>query len=215
MQIAALIMAAGRGSRAGGVVPKQWQVVSGKRVIDHTIDIFVQHPKINRIMTVLHKDNLQTLDAKVELAVGGASRQVSVLNGLKALSQNPPDLVLIHDVARASTPTHVISNVIDALETHEGAAPALPVTDALWQGNRKMVQKSISRNGLFRAQTPQGFHFTAILAAHHKAADTAQDDVEVALKAGLGVAMVAGSEENIKITHPEDFDRVGRILKDQ
>lgn len=214
MQIAALIVAAGRGSRAGGVVPKQWQVVSGKRVIDHTIDLFAQHPKINRIMTVLHAADLQLLDTNIERAVGGNSRQASVLNGLKALSQNPPNLVLIHDVARASTPTHLISNVINALKTHQGAAPALPVTDALWQSKGSIVHKSITLDGLFRAQTPQGFHFGAILAAHQKTAITAKDDVEVALQAGLDVAIVAGSEENIKITHPEDFGRVGKILKD-
>ena len=214
MQIAALIMAAGRGLRAGGIVPKQWQVVSGKRVIDHTIDLFAQHRKINRIMAVLHADDQHQLHATIERAVGGNSRQASVLNGLKALSQNPPDVVLIHDVARASTPTPLIDNVINALATHQGAAPALPVTDALWQGKGGIVQKSISREGLFRAQTPQGFHFAAILAAHRKAANTAKDDVEVALKAGLSVGIVDGSEENLKITRPEDFNRVDRILKD-
>ena len=215
MKIAALIVAAGRGSRAGGLVPKQWQVVNGKRIIDHTLDLFVKHPKINRIMTVLHSNDLHRLDPTIERTVGGPSRQVSVLNGLKALSKNPPDVVLIHDVARATTPTHIISNVIEALETNQGAAPALPVTDALWQGEGGIVRKTILRDGLFRAQTPQGFHFAAILAAHHKAIETARDDVEVALQANLSVAIVDGSKENIKLTHPEDFERVGRILEDR
>ena len=215
MKIAALIVAAGRGSRAGGIAPKQWQIVNGKRIIDHTLDLFAKHPKINRIMTVLHSDDLHLLDQTIERTIGGPSRQASVLNGLKALSKSPPDVVLIHDVARATAPTHIISNVIEALETHQGAAPALPVTDAIWQGAGGIVKKTILRDGLFRAQTPQGFHFAAILAAHHKATDTARDDVEVALQANLSVAIVAGSKENIKITHPEDFERVSRILKDQ
>ena len=215
MKIAALILAAGRGSRAGGIAPKQWQVVNGKRIFDHTLDLFAKHPKINRIMTVLHANDLNQLNPAIERTVGGSSRQASVLNGLKALSESPPDLVLIHDVARATTPTHIISSVIKALENHQGAAPALPVTDALWQGAGGIVQKSIHRSGLFRAQTPQGFHFAAILAAHNEATDTARDDVEVALQANLSVVIVDGSEENIKITYPEDFERVGRILKDK
>ena len=215
MKIAALIVAAGRGLRAGGTTPKQWQVVNGRRIIDHTLDLFAKHPKINRIMTVLHSDDLHKLDSTIERTVGGPSRQASVLKGLKELSKSPPDVVLIHDVARATTPTHIISNVIEALETHQGAAPALPVTDALWQGAGGIVKKTILLEGLFRAQTPQGFHFAAILAAHYKATDTAKDDVEVALLANLKVAIVDGCKENIKITHPEDFERVGRILKDQ
>ena len=215
MKIAALIVAAGRGSRAGGIAPKQWRIVNGKRIIDHTLDLFAKHPKINRIMTVLHSDDQHRLDSAIERTIGGPSRQASVLNGLKELSKSPPDVVLIHDVARATTPNHIINNVIEALKIHQGAAPALPVTDALWQGEGGIVKKIILRDGLFRAQTPQGFHFAEILAAHHKATDTARDDVEVALQANLSVAIVAGSNENIKITHPEDFERVSRILKDQ
>jgi 2-C-methyl-D-erythritol 4-phosphate cytidylyltransferase/2-C-methyl-D-erythritol 2,4-cyclodiphosphate synthase len=215
MQIAALIVAAGRGSRAGAGTPKQWQTLAGMRVMDHTLRIFTDHPRIDRILVVLHADDTHLLDISYERAIGGDQRQISVLNGLNALSSDPPDFVLIHDVARATTPPFVIDNVIDALQTHQGAAPALAVTDALWAGHNGLVQKSVSRSGLFRAQTPQGFHFAPILAAHRRANSSAKDDVEVALQAGLHVAIVGGSEDNIKITYPEDFDRAANILKDR
>ncbi|NHX27866.1 bifunctional 2-C-methyl-D-erythritol 4-phosphate cytidylyltransferase/2-C-methyl-D-erythritol 2,4-cyclodiphosphate synthase, partial [Escherichia coli] len=106
--------------------------------------------------------------------------------------------------------------VLDALATHPGAAPALPVTDALWRGQDGAVTASQPREGLFRAQTPQGFHLGAIRAAHAAhPGGAAADDVEVALAAGLDVAIVEGDETNLKITHPGDFARAARILKDQ
>ncbi len=215
MQIAALIVAAGRGTRAGGSTPKQWQRLAGKRVIDHALSTFKHHPLINRIVVVLHPDDERSLGFGVETTSGGETRKLSVLNGLNFLSKNPPDIVLIHDVARATVPVCVIDNVIKALETQDGAAPALPVTDALWEGHNGLVQKSILRAGLFRAQTPQGFHFKSIFAAHKKASKDAPDDVDVALRAGLNVAIVEGCETNIKITYSEDFGRVEKILKDQ
>ena len=214
MSVAALIVAAGRGSRAGGAKPKQWQHIAGRPVIEHTLERFAQHPRIDRIMVVLHPDDMDLLKStQCEITQGGASRDASVRNGLDALAANPPDHVLIHDVARPALSDAVIERVLGALATHTAAAPALPVTDALWQGANGQVTESRARDGLYRAQTPQGFHFDAILKAHHANDAPAADDVEVALRAGLEVVIVDGDERNLKITRPEDFARAAEALK--
>ena len=214
MSIAALIVAAGRGSRAGGAKPKQWQHIAGRPVIEHTLERFARHPRIDRIMVVLHPDDMDLMKSTgCEITQGGASRDASVRNGLDALAANPPDHVLIHDVARPALSDAVIERVLGALATHPAAAPALPVTDALWQGANGQVTESRARDGLYRAQTPQGFHFDAIFKAHHANDAPAADDVEVALRAGLEVVIVDGDERNLKITRPEDFARATEALK--
>lgn len=214
MTVAALIVAAGRGSRAGGAEPKQWQRVAGKPVIDHTLERFTQHPRIDRIMVVLHQDDMDLLKSTdCEVTQGGASRDASVRNGLDALAANPPDQVLIHDAARPALGDDVIERVLDALKDYPAAAPGLPVTDALWRGANGTVTGGCSREGLYRAQTPQGFHFDAILKAHHANNAPAADDVEVARRAGLEVAIVDGDERNLKITRSEDFARAALALK--
>ena len=214
MSVAALIVAAGRGSRAGGAEPKQWQHIAGRPVIEHTLERFARHPRIDRIMVVLHPDDMDLMKStQCEITQGGASRDASVRNGLDALAANPPDHVLIHDVARPALGDDVIERVLDALKDYPAAAPGLPVTDALWRGANGTVTGGCSREGLYRAQTPQGFHFDAILKAHHANNAPAADDVEVARRAGLEVAIVDGDERNLKITRSEDFARAALALK--
>ena len=216
MSIAALIVAAGRGTRAGGNDPKQWQMLAGKRVIDHTLKAFKNHHNINIILVVLHPEDQNKLtDAAIKIALGGTTRNQSVYNGLRALRSAAPKQVLIHDVARPLISAKCISDVIEALQTHAGAAPALPITDALWRGQDGLVSRTVARKNLFRAQTPQGFDFQSILEAHAKASGTAADDVEIAIRAGLEVKIVTGHEENIKITIPEDFERASKIIRDR
>ena len=165
-------------------------------------------------MVVLHQDDMDLLKSTdCEVTQGGASRDASVRNGLDALAANPPDQVLIHDVARPALGDDVIERVLDALEDYPAAAPGLPVTDALWRGANGTVTGGCSREGLYRAQTPQGFHFDAILKAHHANNAPAADDVEVARRAGLEVAIVDGDERNLKITRSEDFARAALALK--
>ncbi|TNE69339.1 MAG: bifunctional 2-C-methyl-D-erythritol 4-phosphate cytidylyltransferase/2-C-methyl-D-erythritol 2,4-cyclodiphosphate synthase [Rhodobacteraceae bacterium] len=224
-KIAALIVAAGRGTRAGGEMPKQWQRLGAAptalRVIDHAIAAF--RPHVARIVVVHHADDFdlaQSLE-NVTLVSGGATRSASVKAGLETLSGQGFDRVLIHDAARALIPTEVIEGVLTALETHEGAAPALMVTDALWHGTSSQnaaetgifVEGTRDRSGLYRAQTPQGFAFDAILTAHRAFQGEAADDVEVARAHGLAVAITEGSEENFKITHPGDFARADAVLR--
>ena len=216
MEIAAIIVAAGRGLRAGGDVPKQWRRLHGRRVADWTVDAFVTHPRIGRVVLVLHPDDLGQAEgfADVIIATGGATRDASVEAGLASLTGDPPDRVLIHDVARPLVSPAVIARVIDALDEAAGAAPALAVTDALWKGENGKVAGTRDRAGLYRAQTPQGFRFGAILAAHRTHPAGAADDVEVARAAGLEVVIVEGDEANMKITGPGDFARAEEMMRD-
>jgi 2-C-methyl-D-erythritol 4-phosphate cytidylyltransferase/2-C-methyl-D-erythritol 2,4-cyclodiphosphate synthase len=213
MTIAALITAAGRGTRAGGEQPKQWQPLAGRRVIDWTIAAL--GPFVSRTLVVLHPDDLALAPPGVEVTTGGTTRRASVLNGLEHLARTgtPPRRVLIHDAARATVPPGVIRGVLGALNGGSlAAAPALPVTDALWTGLESRVTGTQDRTGLYAAQTPQGFDFEAILAAHRAHQDDAADDVAVARAAGMPVTITQGHADNLKITHPGDIDRASRIL---
>lgn len=211
MSTAVIIVAAGRGLRAGGGEPKQWRRLRGERILDRALAAF-RRAGLGPLVVVTEADRLGDLPEDVRGVEGGATRGASVRAGLEALAADPPDRVLIHDAARPLVSQEVIRRVVDALDTRPGAAPALPVTDALWRGHEGLVQATAARDELYRAQTPQGFRFADILAAHRSDAGTASDDVEVARAAGLDVAIVAGDEDNMKITGPEDFSRAERLL---
>lgn len=215
MHICALIVAAGRGTRAGGPRPKQWQPVGGMRVIDHTIAAFLRHPAVRNIAVVLHADDMLEAAAfeaqGITVTIGGAERSDSVRAGLTALPECTH--VLIHDAARPCVRAAVIDGVIEALKTHKAAAPGLPVTDALWTGASDRVTGTQDRTGLYAAQTPQGFDRAALLAAYDSYTGVAADDVAVARSAGLTVAITAGDPDNIKITTSGDFARARSILE--
>ncbi|MFY0661022.1 MAG: bifunctional 2-C-methyl-D-erythritol 4-phosphate cytidylyltransferase/2-C-methyl-D-erythritol 2,4-cyclodiphosphate synthase [Shimia sp.] len=212
---AAVIVAAGRGTRAGAGLPKQWRPLAGQRVADHAIAAFVTHPRVDHVLAVVHPDDTtHTNNLSIPTVTGGDTRDASVLAGLNALDAQGFSHVLIHDVARAGIDAATIDAILDALQTGaNGAAPALPVTDALWRGENGVVTGTQNRDGLFRAQTPQGFAFDAILAAHRAHPGNAADDVELARAAGLDVAIVAGNERNLKITTPDDFARLEQHLQ--
>lgn len=214
MNTAVIIVAAGRGTRAGAGLPKQWRQIAGASVAAHTVARFRAHAGAGKIVLVIHPDDHKFADQieGVTLVHGGATRDASVMAGLEALETTAPDHVLIHDVARPLVPDAVIDAVIEALGTHPGAAPALPVTDALWREEAGLVTGTQDRGRLYRAQTPQGFRFADILAAHRAHRGGAADDVEVARHAGLDVAVVSGDERNLKITTPGDFARAERLL---
>ncbi len=217
LNVAVLIVAAGRGVRAGGGIPKQYRTLVKVPVIAHTIAAFAGHPAVTEIVVVRHADDsalfasVRTLiDRPLVDVVGGATRDASVRAGLAAVAD--ADVVLIHDAARPLVSRAVIDGVLAALADHDGAAPALPVTDALWRGDG-VVTGTADRTGLWRAQTPQGFHLAAIRAAHANHPGGAADDVEVARAHGLRIAITPGDEANLKITSPEDFDRVAALLE--
>jgi 2-C-methyl-D-erythritol 4-phosphate cytidylyltransferase / 2-C-methyl-D-erythritol 2,4-cyclodiphosphate synthase len=214
MTTAAVIVAAGRGSRAGGEVPKQWQMLAGVPVLAHTLAAFRGH--VDRLVLVIHpddRDRAAAVAGDALLVPGGATRDASVRAALEALEGTGVVRVLIHDGARPLVEAGVIGRVLAALEDYPGAAPALTVTDALWRGRDGLVDGTQDRAGLWRAQTPQGFRFDAILAAHRAHPGQAADDVEVARAAGLDVAIVEGNEANLKLTFPGDFARAEAILK--
>ncbi len=214
METAVIIVAAGRGTRAGGDLPKQWQVLAGKPVLAHTLCAFEGY----RRLLVIHPNDrarAEGLGAAVEIIEGGATRDQSVRNALEVLAESGVEAVLIHDGARPFVPADMIARVMRALLRAPGAAPALSVTDALWTGVEGAVSGTKDRSGLYRAQTPQGFHFPAILNAHRAHPGGAADDVEVARFAGLEVAIVEGDERNIKLTFPGDFARAEAMIKGQ
>lgn len=215
MTTAALIVAAGRGVRAGGATPKQWQMLAGGTVASHVITSFERHPRVDRLMLVVHPDDKADApwadQTVADVVTGADTRQGSVLAGLCAL-EGQCERVLIHDAARPCLSALVIDRVLDGLEHAPAAAPALPVVDALWQGADGRVQGIQDRSGLYRAQTPQGFELAAILAAHRAFEGQAADDVEIARAAGMDVAIVQGDENNLKITTPGDFARAEQIL---
>ena len=218
-RVGAVIVAAGRGSRMGGELPKQYQMLGGRPVLARTAERLASHPAVAELVVVIHPDDAgrarAALPAGVATVPGGATRAASVAAGLAALS-DAVGRVLIHDAARPFASRALIDRVLAALSGAPGAAPALAVTDALWrEGPAGRVAEAAPRAGLWRAQTPQAFHLPAIRAAHAAAPAEAADDVEVARAAGLDVAIVPGEEDNVKLTRPEDWPRAARILAAQ
>jgi 2-C-methyl-D-erythritol 4-phosphate cytidylyltransferase/2-C-methyl-D-erythritol 2,4-cyclodiphosphate synthase len=217
--IAALIVAAGRGARAANEpgCPKQYHSIGGVPVIARSIAAFAAHPRVKDILVVIHPQDESFYAAASKAFAGrlrkpvpgGARRQDSVRAGLEALAEAPPSSVLIHDAARPFVDRALITRVIDCLDAHEAALPCLPVTDTLKWVSHGRVLGSAERDQLFRAQTPQGFKFDAILAAHREAAKDPNraftDDAGIAEWYGLDVALVEGSEDNRKLTTAEDL----------
>lgn len=217
MRIAALIVAAGRGSRAGGDVPKQYVRIGGETVLQRAIDAFAGHPAITLVQAVIHADDGALYAASLDRTpqklmkpvFGGATRQASVRAGLEALAATGPDLVLIHDAARPFVAECLINRVVAALDQHAGAVPALAVADTLKRaGAGQTIAGTVDRARLWRAQTPQGFRFARILDAHRAAAvegfDDFTDDAAIGEWAGFPVVLVEGDAQNVKITTAAD-----------
>jgi len=223
-KVAVVIVAAGRGERAGQSVegPKQYRRIGGKPVLLRTVEAFLASPHIGRIVTVIHRDDAtlcaESLGAtaqRVETAIGGATRQESTRLGLLALADDPPAKVMIHDGVRPFLDTSLIAAVADAIGERNGALPALPVSDTLKRApDGQAVTGTVNRSELYAAQTPQGFPFGAILDAHEAAHRAGRsdftDDAAIAEWAGLPVDLVAGSPDNVKITWARDI-----LLADQ
>ncbi len=213
----ALIVAAGRGHRAGEGLPKQYRGVAGKALLRHAVDGLATAGIAATI--VIHPDDRALYDAAtVGLTLpdpthGGATRQESVRVGLEALAADPPEIVLIHDAARAFVPAAVIDGLLAALAdpANDGAVPALPVSDSLRSGETYFTGE-VDRAGLHRVQTPQAFRFAKILAAHRAAAPGATDDLGIALAAGLNIAIAPGDELGFKVTTPADFTRAEALF---
>lgn len=211
VKIVTILVAAGRGLRAGGGTPKQWRDIAGRRVADWTLAAF---DGLGPVVVVLHPDDMAVpLPDGVHRVAGASARSGSVKSGLTKAWELGATHVLIHDIARPCVSRDVIHGVVDALAAGaEAAAPGLIVTDALWTVEDGQITGTRDRTGLARAQTPQGFEIGPIAAAHDGFDGEAADDVEVARSSGLTVVLTQGDEDNIKITHPQDFARAAAIL---
>ena len=214
MKIAAILVAAGTGSRFGGDTPKQLVLLQGKPVLRHAAEALISH--IDLLQPVGDADLIgPALDGLPHLPIvaGGAERQDSVYAGLAALENSSPDIVLVHDAARPVIPPGTVQAVLQALKTHPGAIPALPVSDTLKRSVDSLIHETVPRANLFRAQTPQGFHYSTLLRLHRDAAGAAAtDDAALLEAAGLAVALVPGDERNIKLTVPDDLSRLNHLL---
>ncbi|MEQ8585895.1 MAG: bifunctional 2-C-methyl-D-erythritol 4-phosphate cytidylyltransferase/2-C-methyl-D-erythritol 2,4-cyclodiphosphate synthase [Thalassobaculaceae bacterium] len=221
MTTLALIVAAGRGERAGGGVPKQYRSLAGIPVLRRAVETFLRHPRVDGVRVMIADDHRALYDAATagvalpDPVIGGDERQASVRNGLESLGADAPERVLIHDAARPLVPAAVIDRVLDALDRTPAALPVLPVADTLKRGADGLVAGTVSRDGLWRAQTPQGMRYPDILDAHRRAAADGMavtDDVALMEWAGHPVALVAGAEDAMKITTAEDFAMAERLL---
>jgi 2-C-methyl-D-erythritol 4-phosphate cytidylyltransferase/2-C-methyl-D-erythritol 2,4-cyclodiphosphate synthase len=216
MTVAAVIVAGGSGLRAGGERPKQYQMIGGRPVIWWTIKAFLDHPGIAIVQTVIgegHEAMFAEAAAGLDISppvTGGATRQDSGRIGLEALTPHSPDKVLIHDAARPFASRDLISHVIAWLDRYAAVVPGLPVAETLKYAPGGLVRHTVDRSGLWTAQTPQGFGYADILAAHRaahaEAAVNLTDDASVAERAGIGIAMIPGRIENRKLTTAEDIE---------
>ena len=218
----ALIVAAGSGERFGSELPKQYLTLAGQPLLRRAIEAFSGHPAVSGVQVVYQPAHRNLYDDAVaglnlpEPVPGGATRQDSGRFGLERLAESPagaPDYVLIHDAARPLVDAGTISRVVAALEHAPAAIAAVPVIDTLKKGEGGFTAGTVDRAGLWRAQTPQGFRFSSILEAHRRLAGAGlTDDAAVAEAAGLPVALVLGSPDNLKVTTPIDLERAHRLL---
>ncbi|MBL4692693.1 MAG: bifunctional 2-C-methyl-D-erythritol 4-phosphate cytidylyltransferase/2-C-methyl-D-erythritol 2,4-cyclodiphosphate synthase [Magnetovibrio sp.] len=216
----ALIVAAGRGHRFGGPLPKQYARLAGKTVLYHTVKAFSQAHNVDLVRCVIHPDDQDLYNESVQgldllpPVMGGAERQDSVRLGLESLTSLDVDKVLIHDGARPFVSQAVIDGVLTALDTAKAALPALRVADTLKRGNdQDLIKETVSREDLYRAQTPQGFHLPEIIEAHQKfEGDPLTDDAQLFESLGIPVTLSQGSHDNYKITTGEDLMRAERLI---
>ncbi|MFG1393896.1 bifunctional 2-C-methyl-D-erythritol 4-phosphate cytidylyltransferase/2-C-methyl-D-erythritol 2,4-cyclodiphosphate synthase [Xanthobacter agilis] len=218
----AIVVAAGRGTRAGGPVPKQYRLVGGQSVLRQTLQLFAAHPEVSGVLTVIHKDDSDLFaEAAADLpkmlapVAGGATRQDSVRAGLHALAAQSPCSVLVHDAARPFASPALISRAIAATARYDAAIPVLPVTDTIKTvGERGAVAETLDRAALRTVQTPQAFDLEALSLAHDAAAAAGivhlTDDAAVMEWAGHSVATFEGETTNVKLTSAEDLARAAR-----
>ncbi|MDP2410536.1 MAG: bifunctional 2-C-methyl-D-erythritol 4-phosphate cytidylyltransferase/2-C-methyl-D-erythritol 2,4-cyclodiphosphate synthase [Pseudolabrys sp.] len=217
-EVAAVVVAAGRGTRAGGDLPKQFRQIGGETLLRRSLAMFADHDSVGAVQPVINADDGDLFRESARHIVtlaptfGGATRQASVRAGLEALLPHKPDIVLIHDAARPFASPALITRAIEAAAQSGAAIPALPVTDTIKRvDSQGRVGETLDRNVMRLVQTPQAFAFDTLLAAHRRAAEAGRDDFSddaaLAEWAGMTVSTFAGEAGNIKITSPEDFAR--------
>ena len=221
--IAAVVVAAGRGERAGGDRPKQFRRIGDEVMLRRTLLMLVEAPNVDLVQPVIRPEDLKLYEAAVgtiglpKPAFGGATRQASVRAGLEALEPKQPEIVLVHDAARPFATRALVARAIAAAQETGAAVPGLPITDTVKSVDAGgLVDQTLDRKTLRTIQTPQGFAFAPLLAAHRKAAALGRedftDDAALAEWAGLKVTVFAGEPGNAKVTHEEDFMRAEAML---
>jgi 2-C-methyl-D-erythritol 4-phosphate cytidylyltransferase/2-C-methyl-D-erythritol 2,4-cyclodiphosphate synthase len=217
---AAVIVAAGKGLRAGGALPKQFAIWHGRPLVRHSVEALARMGASPIVVAIPNAAEDMTREAlagvgAIRLVAGGPTRQLSVRAALDAMAEVPPDRVLIHDAARPIVPAEVVERLLRALDSHQAAIPVLPVIDSVLVASGGMMEGSARRETLRRVQTPQAFRFAEILAAHQAWAGEpgAGDDAQVARQAGLDVALVEGDESLRKLTFAEDFRTAAGMVR--
>jgi 2-C-methyl-D-erythritol 4-phosphate cytidylyltransferase/2-C-methyl-D-erythritol 2,4-cyclodiphosphate synthase len=221
----ALIVAAGRGQRLSGPIPKQYRLLDGSPIIRHTVAAFRRNQAISGVQVVIHPNDIDLYQRATEglnlppPLIGGNSRQESVRLGLEGLAREAPETIIIHDGVRPFVEQETIGAVIDALDRTPCAIAGVPLADTLKFCGEDKVLKTVERTNLWRAQTPQAFRFRDILAAHRRVylanplAQDFTDDAAIAEAVGLEIEMVRGTEDNFKITTEHDLDRAEVIMQ--
>ena len=221
-QVAAVVVAAGQGLRAGGEIPKQFRRIAGETLLERALSAFAEAPDVTFVQPVIRPDDVDLVRRLtsgmnvLEPVAGGATRQASVRAGLEALVSCTPDIVLVHDAARPFASASLITRAIAAAEKTGAAIPALPVTDTVKRiDSTGTIEATLDRNSIRLVQTPQAFAFPALFDAHRRALAQGRndftDDAALAEWAGIKVSVFAGEPGNIKFTTPEDFARAEAI----
>jgi 2-C-methyl-D-erythritol 4-phosphate cytidylyltransferase / 2-C-methyl-D-erythritol 2,4-cyclodiphosphate synthase len=221
IRVAAVVVAAGRGTRAGLDYPKQYKVMGGTPMVRESLCVFTRHPEVDLVVPVIHPEDRERFAAAAQglsLAdpvAGAATRQGSVRAGLEALAAAAPEIVLVHDAARPFTSQALVSRAIAAAGKTGAAIPGLPVTDTVKLVDQDgAIVATLDRAALRTVQTPQAFAFPALLEAHRRAASESRgefpDDAALVEWAGLKVTVFPGESSNMKMTTPEDFARIER-----
>lgn len=223
--VAVIVVAAGRGTRVGGSeeLPKQYRLLAGQPVLARTLNQFLSSLAVSMVLPIIHQDDNARFDALsidderlLAPVFGGATRQLSVFAGLEALEVHAPDFVLIHDAARPFVDAELVDTIIAGLKDAEAVLPVTTVIDTIKRSaDGRTVGGTEDRTQLYAAQTPQGFHYETIFAAHKRAvemSDSFTDDAAIAEWARIPVALAHGSIDNIKLTTARDFERAAQFL---
>lgn len=218
MRTAAIIVAAGSGSRFGSDTPKQFLEINGKPVIAYTVERFQAAPSVDSILIVLAPERIAEFDASryskiQDVVAGGTSRAASVLNGIKSIDRET-DVVVVHDGARPLVTAEEIESTIAKAKETGAACLVAPVTDTIKSIRGGEIVATLDRDKLRRAMTPQAFKIEVLRAAFENAdLDAATDECYLVEKLGHPIAIVEGSPRNIKITHAEDLILAETLLK--
>jgi 2-C-methyl-D-erythritol 4-phosphate cytidylyltransferase/2-C-methyl-D-erythritol 2,4-cyclodiphosphate synthase len=215
--VAAVVVAAGRGERAGTSIPKQYRLIGGEPMIRATLRAFLRHPRIDFVQPVINLDDRDSYQRAISglknllpPVAGGTTRQASVRAGLEALALHSPRLVLIHDAARPFVSAELIDRAIGAGRNCGAAVPGMALADTVKAINDSaIVIETLDRSRLRSVQTPQAFTFNLILEAHRRAAaarnESFTDDAALAEWAGQRVSVFEGEAANLKVTTADDF----------